>query len=54
MVYQYDTDYNLVQIWPSQKSVKDNYGVYIVKRWPSIYLNKGIPMLGFIWTTEKI
>jgi hypothetical protein len=53
-VYQYDTDYNLVQIWPSQKSVKDNYGVYIVKKWPSIYLNKGIPMLGFIWTTEKI
>jgi hypothetical protein len=53
-VHQYDTDYNLVQIWPSQKAVKDNYGGSIVKKWPSIYLNKGIPMLGFIWTTEKI
>lgn len=53
-VYQYDTDYNLVYIWSSQKEVKDNFGVSIVKRWPSIYLNKSIPMLGFIWTTEKI
>jgi hypothetical protein len=53
-IYQYDTEWNLVQIWPSMKSVKEHYKNNIIKRWSAYYLDKDKLMEGSYWRRTYI